>query len=98
MRCAASQRAADSVHVHRGLRLFAAQSTPLGRHGIVERGKVQRAETIGKLVAERVTLRLGCERGAWARSSLDEQAHAPRCTRFRKNRSEAIGERSNQFG
>lgn len=98
LRCAASQRATDSVHVHVCLRLFATQSTPLGRHGVVERGKVERAETIGKLVAERVTLRLGCECGAWARSSLDEQAHAPRCVRFLKNRSETIGERGNQFG
>lgn len=72
LRCAASQRATDSVHVHRGLQLFAAQSTPFRRHGIVERGKVRRAEKIGKLVAERVTFRLSFERGAWARSSLDE--------------------------
>lgn len=78
-----------------GLRLFAAQSTPFRRHEIVERRNVQRAETIGKLVAERVTFRLRCERGAWARSSLDEQAHAPRCVRFLKNRSETIGERGN---
>ncbi len=98
LRCATSQCATDSVHVHICLRLFATQSTPLGRHGVVERGKVQRAETIGKLVAERVTLRLGCEYGAWARSSLDEQAHPPRCVRFLKNRSETIGERGNQFG
>lgn len=80
------------------LRLFAAQSTPFRRHEIVERGKVQRAETIGKLVAERVTFRLRRERGACAPSSLDEQAHAPGCVRFRKNRSEAIGERGEQFG
>ncbi len=80
------------------LQLFAAQSTPFRRHEIVERGKVQRAETIGKLVAERVTFRLGCERGACARSSLDEQAHAPGCVRFRENRSEAIGKRRDQFG
>ncbi len=98
LRCAASQCATDSVHVHRGLRLFAAQSTPFRRHEIVERGKVQRAETIGKLVAERVTFRLGRERGTCARSSLDEQAHAPGCVRFRKNRSEAIRERGDQFG
>lgn len=98
LRCAASQRATDSVHVHVCLRLFAAQSTPLRRHEIVERGKVQRAETIGKLVAERMTFRLGRERGACARSSLDEQAHAPGCVRFRKNRSEAIGEHGEQFG
>ena len=80
------------------LRLFAAQSTPFRRHEIVERGKVQRAETIGKLVAERVTFRLGGERGACARSSLYEQAHAPGCVRFRKNRSKAIGKRGDQFG
>ena len=80
------------------LRLFAAQSTPFRRHEIVERGKVQRAETIGKLVAERVTFRLGRERGACARSSLDEQAHAPGCVRFRENRSKAIGKRGDQFG
>ncbi len=98
LRCAASQRATDPVHVHMCLRLFAAQSTPFRRHEIVERGKVQRAETIGKLVAERVTFRLGRERGACARSSLDEQAHAPGCVRFRKNRSEANGERGEQFG
>ncbi len=98
LRCAASQCATDSVHVHRGLRLFAAQSTPLRRHEIVERGKVQRAETIGKLVAERVTFRLGRERAARARSSLDEYAHAPGRVRFRKNRSEAIRERGDQFG
>ncbi len=98
LRCAASQRATDPVHVHMCLRLFAAQSTPFRRHEIVERGKVQRAETIGKLVAEHVTFRLGRERGACARSSLDEQAHAPGCVRFRKNRSEAIGERGDQFG
>ncbi len=97
LRCTASQCATDSVHVHMGLRSFAAQSTPFRRHEIVERGKVQRAETIGKLVAERVTFRLGRERGACARSSLDEQAHAPGCVRFRKNRSEAIGERGDQF-
>lgn len=78
LRCAASQRATDSIHVHSGLRLFAAQSTPFRRHGIVERGKVLRAETIGKLVAERVTFRLGRECRAWACSSLDEQTHAPR--------------------
>lgn len=98
LRCAASQRATDPVHVHMCLRLFAAQSTPFRRHEIVERGKVQRAETIGKLVAERVTFGLGRERGACARSSLDEQAHAPGCVRFRKNRNEAIRERGNQFG
>lgn len=98
LRCAASQRATDPVHVHMCLRLFAAQSTPFRRHEIVERGKVQRAETIGKLVAERVTFRFGCERCACTRSSLDEQAHAPGCVRFRKNRSETIGERGNQFG
>ncbi len=98
LRCAASQRATDPVHVHMCLRLFAAQSTPFRRHEIVERGKVQRAETIGKLVAERVTFRLGCERCACTRSSLDEQAHAPGCVRFRKNRSETIRERGDQFG
>ncbi len=98
LRCAASQRAIDSVHVHRGLRLFAAQSTPFRRHGIVERGEVRRAEKIGKLVAERVTFRLGRERCACTRSSLDEKTRAPRCDRFRKNRSEAIGEGSDQFG
>ncbi len=98
LRRAASQRATDPVHVHMCLRLFAAQSTPFRRHEIVERGKVQRAETIGKLVAERVTFRLGRERGARARSSLNEQALAPGCVRFRKNRSEAIGERGDQFG
>lgn len=98
LRCAASQRATDPVHVHMCLRLFAAQPTPFRRHEIVECGKVQRAETIGKLVAERVTFRLGRERGACARSSLDEQAHAPGCVRFRKNRSEAVGERGKQFG
>lgn len=98
LRCAASQRATDSAYVHMCLRLFAAQSTPFRRHEIVERGKVQRAETIGKLVAERVTFRLGRKRGACARSSLDEQAPAPGCVRFRKNRNEAIRERGDQFG
>lgn len=98
LRCAASQRATDSVHVHMCLRLFAAQSTPFRRHEIVERGKVQRAETIGKLIAERVTFRLGRERSACARSSLDERTHAPRCARFRENRSEAIREGGDQFG
>ncbi|KWK15300.1 hypothetical protein WT94_20650 [Burkholderia stagnalis] len=76
------------------LRLLAAQSTPFRRHEIVERGKVQRAETIGKLIAERVTFRLGCERGACARGSLNEQAHVRRFVRFRKKRSKPIGERS----
>lgn len=98
LRCAASQCATDSVHVQVCLRLFAAQSTPFRRHEIVERGKVQGAETIGKLVAERVTFRLGRERRACTRSSLDEQAHTPGCVRFRKNRSEAIGKRGDQFG
>lgn len=98
LRCAASQCATDSVHVHIRLRLFAAQSTPFRRHEIVESGKVQRAETIGKLVAERVTLRLRCERGACARSSLDEWTHSPRCARFREKRSKAVREGGDQFG
>lgn len=98
LRCAASQRATDSVHVHIRLRLFAAQSTPFRRHEIVERGKVQRAETIGKLIAERVTFRLGRARSACARRSLDEGTHAPSCARFRENRSEAIREGGDQFG
>lgn len=72
LRCAATQRATGSVHVHMCLRLFAAQSTPFRRHEIVERGKVRRAETIVKLVAERVTFRLRRERCACTRRSLDE--------------------------
>ncbi len=80
------------------LRLFAAQAAPFRRHEIVKRGKVRRAETIVKLVTERVTFRLRRERCACTRSSLDEQTHASRFVSFRKNRSEAIGERGDQFG
>ncbi len=96
LRCAATQCATDSVHVHMCLRLFAAQAAPLGGHLGIERGQVIRRYATSELITERMAFRFGGKRGAHACCDSDECVGAARLDCLASEQREAIGKRRHQ--
>lgn len=90
-RMPATQRTADTLQSHLGLRLFAAHPSPLGGHPVVERGKVSRAKPVGNLIAECVSLRFRRQRCTRSRRAGDEGVDHAGQLRLRKEGRNAIG-------
>ncbi|CAN0626438.1 protein of unknown function [Burkholderia multivorans] len=97
-RVPAAQCTACAMQSHFGLRLFAAQPTPLGGHLIVERSKVERTQAADELVAERMPIRFRWKCRARSRGAFDEGRNTAGTLRFSKKHCEAVGKGREEVG